>query len=157
MRKFIVQMVPEDHKVPQNHIYSKHLNTKLEKTWTCKGNGISWASLLIDQFQYLILETVSTCIFLWNLLDFQFWKNPNGQSHKLTTDGYSCVKSGIKHNRFFRVMFCYVLCQKNFSSVMLCSVMWKSKFFVLCYVMCYDFDSCPWTWHIHGQHMEIRF
>ena len=48
----------------QNHIYSKHLNTKLEKTWACKGNGISWASLLIDQFQYLILETVCTA-FSW--------------------------------------------------------------------------------------------
>ena len=72
-------------------------------------------------------------------------------------DDISRWQPGMKHNRFFRFMFCYVLCQKNFSSVMLCSVMWKSKFFVLCYVMCYDFDSCPWTWHIHGQHMEIRF
>ena len=32
-------------------------------------------------------------------------------------------KAGMKHNKFFRVMFCYVLCQFFYSSVMLCSVM----------------------------------
>ena len=52
----------------------------------------------------------------------------------------SRLETGMKHNKFFRVMFCYVLCQIFYSSVMLCSVMWKSKFFVLCYVMCYVFD-----------------
>ena len=35
----------------------------------------------------------------------------------------------MKHNRFFRVMFCYVLCQFFSSSVMLCSVMWKIEIF----------------------------
>ena len=35
----------------------------------------------------------------------------------------SDFEAGMKHNKFFRVMFCYVLCQIFYSSVMLCSVM----------------------------------
>ena len=48
---------------------------------------------------------------------------------------------GMKDNTIFRVMFCYVLCRKNFSSVMLCYVLCQ-KFFssvMLCYVLCFRF------------------
>ena len=34
---------------------------------------------------------------------------------------YKSYESGMKQNRFFGVMFCYVLCQKFF--IVLCSVM----------------------------------
>ena len=37
--------------------------------------------------------------------------------------GIARFMSGMKHNTFFRVMFCYVLCQQIFSSVILCYVM----------------------------------
>ena len=109
-------------------------------------------SFLLDRLLYIVLGRLLSRdkpFLIWNLESLL--KVLNEENEKvIEPNDTDFVVTGMKHNRFFRVMFCYVLCQKKFYSVMLCSVMWKSKFFVLCYVMCYDFDFCPWTRHIHG-------